>query len=157
MATDLDYDDDLDTDDNEPVEPVREDPNIRTLRRQAKKSGEFEQRATAAERELAVFKAGLADLSDVQRKALLSTHEGDLTPDGLKATATALGFVKTAEAEPEVPAEELAQHDRLASAAAGAGPAPKQQLEEAIANAKTPEELTSVLEQAGAATRRTSQ
>lgn len=49
--------------------------------------------AENARRELAFTQAGLTGLSDKQVKALVATHEGEITADALKATATELGFV----------------------------------------------------------------
>lgn len=54
-----------------------------------------EERAERAERKVAFTEAGLTGLTDKQVKALVATHEGDMTSDALKATATELGFVKT--------------------------------------------------------------
>lgn len=46
----------------------------------------------AVKQELALTQAGLSNLSPKQVKALLATHDGDLTGDALKATAAELGF-----------------------------------------------------------------
>lgn len=69
-----------------------------------------EQRAADLERRLALSEGGLTGLSEKQVKALLATHDGELTGDALKATATELGFAKAPEqtdesADPQVQAE----------------------------------------------------
>jgi hypothetical protein len=66
--------------------------------------------------QIAVSAAGLT-LNDTQLTALLAVHSGDLTPDGLKATAQSLGFI--AAPPPPVDDPALAEHDRAASVSAG--------------------------------------
>lgn len=73
-----------------------------------------EEKAARAERELAFNKAGLTGLSDKQVKALMATHEGDISAESLRATATDLGFTK---AEQEAAAEAATQPDATREAA----------------------------------------
>lgn len=76
--------------------------NWRKLEAKAKESTE---RAAQLERELAFHKAGLADLTDKQVKALSAAHDGEFTPDALKATAEELGFARTASGQSSPPVE----------------------------------------------------
>lgn len=85
------------------------------IEEQAAKAREAEARAAAAERELAFAKAGLP-LSDPKMGYFVKGYDGDLTPEAIKAAAEAAGFL--APPAPEVPAEELAQHQQAATLAA---------------------------------------
>jgi len=73
-----------------------------------------ETRAEAAERKVALSDAGLSGLNEKQVKALLSAHDGDISGEALKATASELGFgggtSEVASGEPAVQehADELA-------------------------------------------------
>ena len=127
-----------------------ESPAIRNMRKrikeleaEAKKANEAEARAAAAERRLAVTEAGIK-LNPTQMKALASVHEGEWTPDALKATAADLGYI--APPEPEVPAEELEALNRVAEAANGGGMSASKaaEYEAAVAQAKNIEELLEV-------------
>lgn len=116
--------DDLDDDELDPNEP----PNIRQLRKQNKQLKtdldalkETHAKAERLEWEIAVRDADL-NLDPLQRKALLSVHEGERTADAIKETATKLGFAAPPPAVPEVPAEELARLQRINAASAGASP-----------------------------------
>jgi hypothetical protein len=75
----------------------------RELEAKAKRGDEAVEELAQAQRELALHKAGLADLNDKQVKALAAAHEGDFTPEALQATATELGFTKPEPAEQEQP------------------------------------------------------
>lgn len=79
------------------------------------RASEAEGRAADLERKLALSEAGLSKLSDKQVKALLAAHEGDVTGEALKATATELGFggPKPETADPDL-TEEVAEITRLA-------------------------------------------
>lgn len=44
--------------------------------------------------ENALYKAGLNGLSEIQQSALFGAHKGEGTPDALKTTAIALGFIE---------------------------------------------------------------
>lgn len=131
------YDDDQDDLEPEPQPQQRRQPTeaeIRMWRRDAKKWADAEPELTKLQRENLLLRTpGLGDLSDKQMKALFATHEGDLTPDSIRATAQDLGFV--APPAPEVPDEEVAAHQRIAAASSGAG-------------AATPDPLAGVLDAA---------
>jgi hypothetical protein len=63
---------------------------------------ELEGQNSELSRKLAFTEAGLSGLSEKKVKALLAAHEGDISAEAIKATATELGFgAKTAEAEGE--------------------------------------------------------
>jgi hypothetical protein len=85
----------------------------RELEARAARASELEQQLADAQRELAFQKAGLGDLSDLQVKALGAAHEGDVTPDALKATAKALGFVKDEQPDEKTPDVPPAQPDLM--------------------------------------------
>ena len=70
---------------------------IRELRAQVKTLKGADTEASTLRQENALLKAGL-DLTPIQAKALLATHDGEMDPEALKATATELGFAKPPEA-----------------------------------------------------------
>lgn len=88
---------------------------IKDLRAKAKRVEQAEHRAVELERKLALSEAGLSGLNDKQVKALLAAHEGDVTGDALKATATELGFggPQPETADPDLTAE-VAELTKLA-------------------------------------------
>lgn len=100
-----------------------EHPAARRQRESAEKRESEELKAKLAEyeRKDLVRDAGL-ELNDKQVKALWAAHDGESTPDALKATAASLGFAK--DASTEVSAEEIAAHERVASAATPVAPPP---------------------------------
>ena len=124
-----------------------DDPDfIKDLRRKAKERDQFESELTATRREVAVLSAGLGDLSERQRKALLATHDGELTPEGLRASAAELGFVKAP--EPDVPDAEREAMQRVQQASAAAEPAGQPPDVRALLNsAQSAEELQRIVEQ----------
>lgn len=77
------------------------DPQERNWRKLEDRAKTAEERAAQLERELAFNKAGLTDLSDLQVKALVATHEGEMTADALKAQAKALGFLPEPTPQPQ--------------------------------------------------------
>lgn len=112
MTEPFDYDDDgnpVDADGNLIEEP---DPDekalLRKLRGDLSRTGKARSKAEAelaeARRELAIAKAGLTDLEPKKVTALLAAHDGDLTPDLLRATAVTLGFAEA----PDTSAEDAA-------------------------------------------------
>jgi hypothetical protein len=84
--------------------------DFKVLRKNAHRVGQTDKALAAAQQEIAVLKTGLK-LSPKQVKGLFAAHEGDITPDALKATAIELGF-----AEP--PEDEESEGDREARTAA---------------------------------------
>ena len=149
-------DDDLDyTDEPETPQPQQKrqptEADIRIWRRDAKKWADAEPELTKLQRENLLLRTpGLNALSERQMKALFATHDGELTPESLKATAQDLGFV--APPPPEVPDAEVAAHDRLFRASAGATPAPgdSDALDAAaISQAKSQDEVMAIINARG--------
>lgn len=119
MADDEIHEDD-DLDDGTPlVRKLRRD--LKEASKRAQRVDELETRLAAYESEQAVRAANLDGLNERQMKALLATHEGDMTPDAIRQTAVDLGFAQPP--EPAVTAEGQAAHERIAAATAG-GTAP---------------------------------
>lgn len=97
-----------DTTGQEDDEETGEQPAKRNWRKELEDRAKLaEEKAAQFERELAFTKAGLDGLSDKQVKALVATHEGEMTAEALKASATDLGFVTETAAQP--PAETQTQ------------------------------------------------
>ena len=109
--SDYDDNDDLET----PAEPKRN--WRRDLEEQAAQAKAAAAEAEAAKRELAFLKAGI-DLDSPQGKLLAKGYDGPATAEAIKAAAIEYGLIQTE--APAVPAEELAAHDRIANASAGA-------------------------------------
>lgn len=85
-----------------------------------RKAREAEDRAAAAERELAFAKAGLP-LDDPKMSYFVKGYEGEVTPEAIRAAAEQAGFLSNQTApEPQVPAQELAAHQAAAQLVAGA-------------------------------------
>jgi len=141
-------DDDLYDEEPQPEEPSREDPNLRQLRKKAKAHDEALARAEAAERKLVVAEAGLK-LSPRQLDALTKVHDGDWTPEALKATAEELGFA----APPAREEPDLSAITRFNEVTAGGDTAPAPDYLEQLRNAATPDEVMAIAQKAG---RRTS-
>jgi hypothetical protein len=100
-------------------DPEPESPSVlrRRIEEQASKAKAAEERAAAAERDLAFAKAGI-DLSDPKSKYLVAGYDGPIEPEAIKAAALEAGFLSPP--EPVVPQAELAQHQAAAQLAAGA-------------------------------------
>jgi hypothetical protein len=110
--SDYDDNDDLETTDEAPKRNWRRD-----LEEQAAQAKAAAAEAEAARRELAFLKAGI-DLDSPQGKLLAKGYDGPATAEAIKAAAVEYGLIQTE--APAVPAEELAAHDRVANASAGA-------------------------------------
>lgn len=121
---------------------------IRQLEKKAKLAEEALARAEAAERRIALLDAGLGTLNPKQVDALLKVHDGDLTPDALKQTATDLGFglPPTASSTDQVPAAESDAHMAMAEAQAGGEAVVSgERVEADLAYAKSPAEVMAIL------------
>lgn len=140
--TDL-HDDDIDEQDDELTRETADDSElVRNLRRQlktankrAKTADELEQENRALKGERLLDQAGLKDLTERQRKALLREVD-ELTPDALHAAAVDLGW-----AQPEDdPAErEIAEQKAIVDATRGAAPKGATQITPAEAAAWSPD------------------
>lgn len=116
----------------------------KTLREQA-------ERAAQLERELSLHRAGLGHLSDKQARALAAAHDGEYTPDALKATAKELGFgasptgesTPAAAQDPDYSAEaaELAGISGAPDVPAAAGQMTQAEFDKRIAAINSDEEL----------------
>lgn len=145
-----------DADENDSQESTGD---IREIRRrfddQARKLREIEDRAAAAERELAFAKAGLP-LSDPKMGYFVKGYDGDLTPEAIKAAAEEAGFLTTTE-RPSVPPEELAAHQQAANFTAGGQPEgvfqgpvhENPQYQQEMQQAVTPEQAMAVMAKYG--------
>lgn len=124
------------------------------IEEQAAKAREAEARAAAAERELAFAKAGLP-LSDPKMSYFVKGYDGELTPDAIKAAAESAGFLNSAPPPaPEVPAEELAQHQQAANLAASGTVGPPDENAEYLAAlnaARSKDEILAVMDRYGSA------
>lgn len=92
------------------IEEGSEDqPPKRNWRKEAEdRAKQDAERIATLERELAFNKAGLTHLNDDQVKALVAVHEGEMTPDALKATSSKL--FGAAPAGQSTPAETETDH-----------------------------------------------
>lgn len=124
MSDPSQYDPNAQPDPNESpnVRQMRE--HIKNLEAQAKEGTEAKGRVEQLERQLVVRDAGL-NLDPKQLKALQAVHEGDWTPEAVKATAGELGFGQAPPAPQNQPTpEELAALTRINQATSGGTPVP---------------------------------
>ena len=101
--------------------------------------------------DLAFRDAGLS-LNDLQRKALLATHDGELKPEALKATAETLGFVQAPASAPVQDDPSLAVHSQIAADAAGAESLSldrEAEIDQQLAAATTEEEVLAIYRSSG--------
>lgn len=137
-------DDDLGNDDDQesPLIQLRRD-QIRGLESKAKKYDEAEERATAAERELAFAKAGI-DLNDPKLSYFRKGYEGDMEPEEIRAAAAEAGFIAPPAGSGN--ADELAAQQRIANAGSEAvTPADPSPLEDRLRGAQSPEEIMAIV------------
>ena len=110
-----------DYDDNDDLETTTDEAPKRNWRRdleeQAAQAKQAAAEAEAAKRELAFLKAGI-DLDSPGGKLLAKAYDGAPTVEAIKAAAVEYGVIQNE--APAVSAEELAAHDRVANASAGA-------------------------------------
>lgn len=96
-------------DENDYDDVEANESNFEKLRSAANSAGKLGRKLSAAEQEItqlrtevAFSKAGLHDLSDRQRVALLAAHaDGELSRDALRETAAELRFIEPDEADGE--------------------------------------------------------
>lgn len=136
--------------DNDDVEV---EPEARGLRKQleqelqAKKVAES--RALQAERELAFAKAGI-DLNDQRMSYFVKGYDGEVDADKIKQAAMDAGFLQSA--APDVPADELVQHQQAANLAAGTQTVDfdtDAEYVQALAQARTKEDVLSLMDKFG--------
>lgn len=121
---------DTDFDDLELLDDPESDTHVRLnkadverLRKAAKQGRQDRKELEGLKRRDAITTAGLSDLTEKQRSALATLVE-DATPENLRAEAEALGWVQPAPPDPNAVSDaELAAHDQVAAAGAGAASA----------------------------------
>lgn len=140
-------------DENEEVDEQDQNDSsvMRELRSKAKDSDKYASEAATLRTEVALLKADLGPLTDKQRQAVLATHDGDLTPDALRLTASELGFVAKLESTEQVPADEQAALGRVAQATGAGEPADAHvtTLSDEIRKGNSPDEVIAILEREG--------
>ncbi len=109
--------DDEDTQEQETASSLRQ--KLKEANARAKAADTLTAENESLKQQIAVSSAGLS-LTEVQSKALLAVHSGDLNPEGLKATAQSLGFIAAPPPVQDDPS--LAVHAQIAASAAGAEP-----------------------------------
>lgn len=142
-----DNDDILDEDDPQDSSVIRE------LRKQLRDAKAEAAEVPELRRKAALSDAGLSTLTATQQRALWGAHEGDPTPDALKATAADLKFIEVAEPEPQVKPEVqqgIQQTQEAFNGAEGAEARPET-LEDRILAAKNPDEVLQLIGGAGLA------
>ena len=96
--------------------------DFRQMRDLSHKAGTAQKELAEARKQIAVLQTGLT-LKPKQVTALFAAHDGEMTPDALRATAIDLGFAEPPEDEeaPEL-VEARAQAQQVQRATAGASP-----------------------------------
>ena len=116
-------DDLLDVEDLDEDQPD-DDDTIRKIRNRNRQMAKELKRLKQVESDHAKLRQDTAigqigkELNERQVKALLATHEGDMTTEALRATAAELGFIEADDAEP-VPPEDLDAEEQVNKAVAG--------------------------------------
>lgn len=121
MSDDLDPDDDGQDPDPTTQQGQQQTATIpaaelRVLRKAVKQNEDLGKKLAEYQQRDALRDAGI-DLKPLQVRALFNVHEGEATPEALKATALELGYIQPP--DPEVPDAEIAAHRRTAEASAG--------------------------------------
>lgn len=117
-----DNDEDLD-DENEQQAPAQ--PTSRQLREAAKNAEKTRAENVDLKQKLAVYEAGLGNLTPKQVKSVLANVEGEVTAEVLRATAVELAFIEEEDtAETQQIEAEVREQGRISAAASGAGRAP---------------------------------
>jgi len=99
---------------------IEVEPEARGLRKQLEQElqakREAESRAAKAERELAFAKAGI-DLADSRLSYFVKGYDGEIDAEKIRMAAMEAGFLSAP--TPDVPTEELVQHEKAATLSAG--------------------------------------
>lgn len=151
-----DVDEDDDSDQDAPTNEARLSlKDLRALRKKARQYDELAVKQGQLEREMAFAKAKL-DLDDPRIGYFVKAYDGELTSEAIRAKAEEVGFIRAQQQEAP-PSSEVQAHQRFVQASQGAGDVMNVKLEDAIAQAKTAEEVLELMERAGFPTTRTSQ
>jgi hypothetical protein len=148
------YEEDYDLEENEQTQ--QQEPQWRkNLERKAKEADTAKAEAQAAKRELALLKAGI-DLESPTGKLFAKAYDGEASVEAIKLSATEYGLIGTesapaapTQAAPSVSNDELATHQRIASASAGASSAGQYDARDAISNAESAQEVMAILQKEG--------
>lgn len=123
--------------------------HIRTLEEKARRADELAAQVEKLEREN-VFSTALAGIDHPGLTYFKDGYKGDLTPEAIRQAAVEAGFGQrepeigdTKAAPPQAP--DLAAHQRMAAAQAGAAPPPPFDPIEAMAKANSPEEVMDIV------------
>jgi len=119
---------------------------VRDLEKRAKDADKIRAEAESAKRELALLKAGI-NLDTPQGKLFAKAYDGEFTVDAVKAAATEYGVLDAPTTQ--VPADEFAAMNRIASAAAGGQVHDPVDYVSEISAAETPDQVLQVLAKAG--------
>jgi hypothetical protein len=140
--------DDYETSDEQQPEPSqnRDRKWIRDLEKRAKDAERVRAEADEARRELAFLKAGI-DLDSPQGKLFAKAYDGEFTVDAVRASATEYGVLETP--KQQIPTEEFAAMNRIASAAAGGQVHDPVDHVAEISAAETPQQVIEILAKAG--------
>jgi hypothetical protein len=130
--------------------------HIRGLEEKAKRADELERQVEQLTRE-SVFAQALAGIDHPGLSYFKSGYDGDLTPEAIRQAALEAGFGHEPATEPDQPTpppgtpqpSDLAAHQRMAAAQAGAAPAPPFDPIEAMNQAQTVEEVMAIVEAHG--------
>jgi len=144
-----DYDNDLGDDEESTADQQQNRGDrkwVRDLERRAKHGDRAMAERDALARELAMLKSGI-DLGSPQGKLFMKAYDGEATVEAITAAAREYGVI--GEQAPAGLAEEMAAHDRVARAAAGAVSVPAEDPLELIRNAETAEEVLRLVERYG--------
>lgn len=130
-------------DDNDDLVP-RE--HIRDLEEKAGRVGELEAQLAEVKRQAAFTEAGITSANPAY-KYFTKAYDGELTPDAIRAEATAAGFLQTHDAptSPQQDSPMLSHYGRIVEASEGAAPAPTTDLVEGINQAQTVEEVMALM------------
>lgn len=130
-------------DDNDDFVP-RE--HIRDLEEKASRVGELETQLAEVKRQAAFIEAGITSANPAY-KYFTKAYDGDLTPEAIRAEATAAGFLQLAEAPSSAQQDSpmLSHYGRIVEASEGATPAPTTDLVEGINQAQTTDEVMALM------------
>jgi len=150
------YEDDFDLEQEENEQPQQQEPQWRkNLERKAKEADAAKAEAQAAKRELALLKAGI-DLESPTGKLFAKAYDGEASVEAIKTAATEYGLIgqesapaAPAQTEPSVSNDELAAHQRIAQASAGANSGGQYDPRDAVNNAESVEEVLAILQKEG--------
>lgn len=126
----------------------------RDLEAKARKADELAVEVETLKRD-AVFSSALTGIDHPGLGYFKDGYKGDLTPEAIREAAVNAGFASADITPPPTPATptpaapDLAAHQRMAAASVGSAPPPPFDPHEAVAAAKSPEEVMAIVEAHG--------